>query len=361
MKLLFLSRAYPPIIGGLENHNYELHSALQKKNHVDSIINKKGKKALPFFMPFCSLKALYSSSKYDAVLLGDGVLASVGWLIKLFQPSVPVICTIHGLDLTYSSRIYQYFWIKKFLPRMDKIIAVSRATKDAAIERGIKKSKLEVIPNGINPWHKTSQHNQKQLEKLLHTSCQEKTILLTIGRLVKRKGVHWFISHVMPNLNDQYIYIIAGDGSEKERINLAIREFCLEKRVFCLGFVCDHTKAILYSNSDLFIQPNIKVSGDMEGFGIAVLEANLHGLPVLGSKLEGLEDSIIEEKNGWLVAPEKPSSFIKKIEEVTQSRQKLNQAGHDAKVFCLEHFSWDKIADQYIEILLNTKAESNEH
>jgi glycosyltransferase involved in cell wall biosynthesis len=351
MKLLFLSRAYPPIIGGLENHNYELHSALQKKNHVDSIINKKGKKALPFFMPFCTVKALYSLSGYDAVLLGDGVLALVGWLIKLFRPSVPVICIIHGLDLTYSNRIYQYFWIRRFLPKMDKIIAVSHATADAAIDRGIKKSKLDIIPNGINPQCKTSPPKKKQLEGLLQTSCQGKIILLTIGRLVKRKGVNWFIKHVMPHLNNQFIYIIAGDGPEKEKINLAVKEYSLEKQVFCLGFISDDIKTILYSNSDLFIQPNIKVSGDMEGFGIAVLEANLHKLSVLGSKLEGLQDSIIHKKNGWQVEPENAKAYIRTIKTVTENPRQLSQAGINAQEFCLKTFSWDKIADIYLKTI----------
>lgn len=349
MKILFLSRAYPPIIGGLETHNYELHLALQQKTHTDTIINRKGKNALPFFMPFCALKALYLSPAYDAIILGDGVLACIGWLIKIFRPSIPVTCIVHGLDLTFSNRIYQFFWVSKFLPRLDKIIAVSQATADVAMKRGIKKSKLDVIPNGINPLQKTNhRRNPKQLEELLQTSCKEKTIFLTVGRLVKRKGVHWFITHVMPNLDSQFIYIIAGGGPEKDIINIAIKEKKLEDRVFCLGYVNDELKTMLYSNADLFLQPNIKVSGDMEGFGIAVLEANSHKLPVLGAKLEGLQDSIIHNENGWHVEPENPKAYINTIKEITSNPHHLRQAGIKAQSFCLKKFNWDAIAKQYI-------------
>lgn len=361
MKLLFLSRAYPPIIGGLENHNYELYQQLQKKAHTDSIINTKGKTALPFFIPYCCLKSIFLLRKYDAIVLGDGVLLCIGWLIKLISPNKPVICIVHGLDITYSNYFYQYFWINIFLPKIDKIIAVSRATADTVMDQGINKSKLEVIPNGINPLSINHPQNRKQLENILQVSCKKKTILLTVGRLVKRKGVHWFINHVMPFLNEQFIYVIVGDGSDRDSINKIIIEKNLSNRVFCLGFVDNNVKNIIYSSADLFIQPNIKVAGDMEGFGISVLEANTHGLAVLGADIEGLKDSITENKNGWLLESKNPSGFIKKIEEVTQSDFKLKQAGENARAFCLQNYCWDKIADQYIEILNKLLVEKNEH
>ncbi|WP_305908256.1 glycosyltransferase family 4 protein [Methylomarinum sp. Ch1-1] len=359
MKLLFISRAYPPIVGGLENHNHELHKALQQKIYTDSIINKKGKKALPYFMPLCALKSLFVSSNYDAIILGDGVLAPIGWLIKLFKPNTLVICIIHGLDITYKNPIYQYFWVKAFLPKIDKIITVSQATASAAIERQIDKTKLAVIPNGITQQSNATQRNRQQLEDLLQTSCQEKTILLTVGRLVKRKGVHWFINQVMPYLSDKFIYIIAGDGPDRAAINKAIIEKQLTNRVFNLGFIDNGVKNMIYANADLFIQPNIKVDGDMEGFGIAVLEANLNGLAVVGSELEGLKDSITNDQNGWLIEAENPTAFIQKIEDVSKSDLELKNAGMNAKAFSLENFCWNKLADRYIKTIDELKVDEN--
>ena len=112
MKILFISRAYPPIVGGIENQNYELGKWLGKITDVKIIANKKGKKFLPFFLPYAIVKSLIIARKYDAILLGDGVLGIVAYKLKFFYAKKPIICVIHGLDLTFKSAIYQKLWVK---------------------------------------------------------------------------------------------------------------------------------------------------------------------------------------------------------------------------------------------------------
>jgi glycosyltransferase involved in cell wall biosynthesis len=349
MKLLLISRAYPPVIGGLEKHNHALHEALLSKTCVEAIINRKGKKALLWFLPLATLKSLFRTHEFDVVLLGDGLLSALGWAIKLFRPNTPIICIIHGLDITYPHPVYQFFWIRLFLPKMDQIIAVSQATAETAIKNGLNASKVAVIPNGVHQLEQQPPRDRKKLDALLNISTENKIILFTIGRLVKRKGVNWFIQQVMPKIQGHCIYLVAGDGQEKAAIDNSIQEHRLEKVVHCIGFVTDELKSFLFANADLFIQPNIKVDGDMEGFGIAVLEANAYGLAVLGSNLEGLKDSITENQNGWLLEPGNATGYTKKITELAKHPIKMQQAGDNAKRFCLQHFSWDRIAEQYLE------------
>lgn len=350
MKMLFISRAYPPIIGGLEQHNHALHEALLSKAFVEAIINRNGKKALFWFLPLATLKAFCRLSEFDVVLLGDGLLAVLGWIIKLFRPTTSVICIVHGLDITYQNPIYQFFWVKIFLPKMDQVVAVSQATADVAIQKGLLASRVTVIPNGTHQREKQFPRDRNKLNELLNIKTENKTILFTLGRLVRRKGVNWFVQQVMPKIQDHCIYLIAGDGVEKAAIEKSIQEYRLEKSVYCFGFVIDELKSFLFTNSDLFIQPNIKVDGDMEGFGIAVLEANAYGLAVLGSKLEGLQDSITENKNGWLLEPGDASAYILKLNELSMQPSKLNTAGREAKIFCHQHFSWECIAEQYLNV-----------
>ena len=353
MKLLFISRAYPPIVGGLEKHNHALHEALCTKTLVEAIINRKGKKALLCFLPLATLKALFRTSEFDAVLLGDGLLSILGWFIKVLRPNTSVICIIHGLDITYPNPIYQFFWTRLFLPKMDQVIAVSQATAETAINKGLQISKLAIIPNGVHQQEKQSPHDRKKLNALLNIETENKIVLFTLGRLVKRKGVNWFIQQVMPKIQDRCLYLIAGDGPEKTAIEKSIQEHHLEKAVYCFGFVDDELKSFLFTNADLFIQPNIKVDGDMEGFGIAVLEANANGLAVLGSNLEGLKDSITENQNGWLLKPGNAIAYAQKITQLSMHPIKMQQAGDKAKRFCHQHFSWDRIAEQYLEVVTN--------
>ena len=94
MKLVFLSRSFPPILGGMENQNFELLESLRSKADVVSILNKRGKVFLPLFLPYALFKLLIVGRSVDAVLLGDAATAPLGSLIKaIFRK--PVFCIAH--------------------------------------------------------------------------------------------------------------------------------------------------------------------------------------------------------------------------------------------------------------------------
>lgn len=95
MKVLFLTRTFPPITGGMENQNYELSRWLPRAGvALTTVANHRGKRFLPLFLPYVLLRALFLAPRHDAVLLGDGVMAVVGWAIKVVYPSKPVLCVI---------------------------------------------------------------------------------------------------------------------------------------------------------------------------------------------------------------------------------------------------------------------------
>ena len=286
--------------------------------------------------------------KYDALLLGDGVLAITGWLSKVFYPNKQVICVVHGLDLTFTSNVYQKFWVNFFLPKLDKLIAVGNETVRVAIEKRIHEDKIVFIPNGVDTEKHLLASDVDDLEKVLGKSIANKKTLLTSGRLAKRKGAAWFISNVMPKLPTDFIYIVAGSGPDKENISQAIAENKLEDRVSLLGYVTDQDKNILLNATDLFVQPNIKVAGDMEGFGISVIEAGACRLPVLASDMEGLKDAIKDEKNGFLVQPENADAFAGKITELFAAGSPREIYGENVRNFVIENYSWKNIAQIYL-------------
>ena len=123
MKILFISRAFPPITGGIENQNAALAEWLPKHATVRTLANPYGKKFLPFFLPYVTLRALVTARQYDVILFGDGVLSIVGFILKKFFPQKKIVSIVHGLDLTYPSPFYQKYWVQKFLPTLDGLIA----------------------------------------------------------------------------------------------------------------------------------------------------------------------------------------------------------------------------------------------
>jgi len=348
MKILFISRAFPPVIGGIENQNYELSLWLKKISRIKTIANPFGKKFLPFFLPYALIKSLFLLRKYDVVLLGDAVLSPLGWILKLFYRK-PVISIVHGLDLTYPLKIYQKLWIRFFIKKMDKLISVGHETIEAGVKRGIPRNKFVFIPNGIDTKKFLEWHERTELEKIVGESLQGKKILLTTGRLVSHKGVDWFSQFVVPRLPEDVIYLIAGDGEKRKVIEKIIEKKKLEKKIKLLGNVSFQKLKILYNTADIYIKPNIKISGTMEGFGLVVIEAASCRLPVIASNLEGLKDAIKEGKNGFFVEPGNTESYLEKINELLAQDDFRLEFGEKARRFVVENFSWEKISQQYLK------------
>lgn len=355
MKLLFISRAYPPVVGGIENHNYELAQRFPKHAETDLIVNTKGKKFLPFFLPYALLKTILSAKKYDAILLGDGVLSIIGFFVTLVTRKPVVASVIHGLDVTYKNSFYQLVWVRMFLPSLNKIIAVSQETKNIAIQYGLSENKIAVIPNGVAiPYH-PEKYTRADLSKLVGFDTSDTTILLTHGRLAKRKGAEWFINNVLTTLPSNIHYVLSGDGPERTAIQDAITLHGLEKRATLLGRVTEETKITLLHTVDMFIQPNITVPGDMEGFGISVIEATSCALPVLVSDMEGLTDAIASGKNGVALPSGDTHAWQDAILKLARNPEERTTLGKQFQNYTEAHFSWEKIIQDYLRVLSSKK------
>jgi len=148
----------------------------------------------------------------------------------------------------------------------------------------------------------------------------------------------------MPKIKNDFIYLISGDGPERENIKKTIKKNKLENCVIMLGRTNVETLKLLYNASDLFILPNIHIEGNMEGFGIVVLEAGSCGLPVIASDIEGIKDAVINGKTGWLVESENSEAFIKKIESSSFDPKSIQK-------IVRYNFNWTKIAQQYLDEL----------
>ena len=100
---------------------------------------------------------------------------------------------MHGLDITYPNRLYQALWVKIFLKKIDRLIAVGNETIRQGVRRGIPVAKFSFVPNGVAVPEQLPKYSKKDLEKLIGRNLPGK-VLLTVGRLVKRKGLAWFIN-----------------------------------------------------------------------------------------------------------------------------------------------------------------------
>src|SRR6185369_12221260 len=156
---------------------------------------------LPIVLPYFFVMACWIliSQKIDIIHMQDGLLAPMGVVLKtIFRK--PLCVVVHGLDVTYQNKFYQVI-IKWALPRADKIICISQAVQNEVLKRGVDNAKTIVIPLGINDDIFSADHLQARsyLNQQLGLNKDNK-IILSVGRLVERKGMHWFVENVMPGL-----------------------------------------------------------------------------------------------------------------------------------------------------------------
>lgn len=337
--------------GGLEAYSYHLIREFEAHHRVYKVTLGRPKIHLLWFLPLSLCLGLYIVVKHSVpfVHLCDGLLAPIGVLLKCLTRA-RVSISVHGLDITYSNTLYQRL-IPFCVAHLDKTICVSRSTRDECVQRGISRHKCTVISNGIKPDElylpKPAYDLRLELVKLLDVPLQDKIVLATVGRLVKRKGIVWFVDRVMPKLDASYIYIIAGDGPEYQVISRKVKDRDLQNRVLMPGRVSNKIRRLIFNAADVFVMPNITVSEDVEGFGIVVIEAGSCGLPVVASKIQGLKDAVLEGKSGYLVEEGDVDGFLKMIKNMSLNREVVRSHVSAA-------FDWATIFQKYQDILMSS-------
>lgn len=351
--VLFLARNYPPKVGGDQKYNHELAEHLKQELDVHVLPNRLGNAYVPFFLLEAMVKLPYYVREYDVdvLLVSDATLAPLAALLKrLF--GLRVVVKVNGLDITFDNLLFQQV-VPRATADAGAIICLSEGTREACISRGVPPEKIHVIPPGISvdDFYDPSL-DREQLAGLLETEYgveigDGQSVLLSVGRAIERKGFHWFASEVVPLLDDDYVYLIAGKGEYQKVAERAAEAAGVADRVFTLGYVPDEHLSILYNTSDVFVMPNVPVEGDMEGFGMVTAEAASCGTPTVASKLEGIKDAVIEEKTGYLVE-RSPETFAATLQSMNLDSTMVRQS-------VVEAFSWQNVIRDYIEVLMRTK------
>lgn len=340
---------------------WELSNHLEANCEVVKIVNRGGKKTLPAFIPrafMTGLRAIWQHQP-DVIHLADGLMAPVGALLKA-TTGTPVTASIHGLDVTYPNRLYRRAVIPA-LKRLDLSITNSAATA-AMLERdGVRR--WVTIPLGINSLPASDGRTRAEFAAYAGVDlvAEKRKILLTVGRLVKRKGVAWFVENVLPGLSVDFVYVVIGEGPEHDAITAAADRVGLSEKVRLLGRVETHMLSAAYATSDIFVMPNIPVSGDMEGFGLVALEAASSALPVVASDLEGITEAVIDSQNGFLAPAGDRAAYIAVVEKLLKlPAVELKRIGQRFAASTRETFSWEETARRYRDAFaeMSRKSES---
>jgi phosphatidylinositol alpha-1,6-mannosyltransferase len=359
LEVLYITRKHPPSVGGMQRLSFELRQSLAEILPLYVIAWGYSQKWLPFFMVYAVGRAvgyLIAHPFLKVILIGDPVLAPLAVALKLLFRK-PILVVIHGLDVTYPNRFYQTV-ILGCLKRLDGFICISQDTRREAVRRGLPDRLCTVIPVGIDP-HRFNPSQPLPPEVLTQWPSQflrdSRIILLTVGRLVKRKGVAWFIEYVFAPLVAEYPqvhYLIVGNGPHRAEIEAFMHRLQLQDNITLCGQVSEPVLRAIYRRADIFVMPNIPIAGDMEGFGIVALEAAVSQTCVVAAKLEGIEDAVIDQENGWLVPGGDAEGFLKVLKLLITDGDLRQKFAEYARQFTLTRYDWRLIAQRYAEVMV---------
>jgi phosphatidyl-myo-inositol dimannoside synthase len=320
--ILVLVWEFPPGPGGIGNHAYSFSKAFAKKGfHVTVLtaadyVNQeevdtfdRDQKTLAivrikgwFFFKY--LKRFFLTAFYCLKLKPEEVVCSgrtALWLISLVKfissRKTRTSAFLHGSEIErpgFLDRSLTRYSIDIF----DRVFCVSTFTKNL-LPPGIRnKNNVQILPNGLDL------ENLHQLNLMRNTNFSGSPALLTVGQLTRRKGQHRIIQalplliETWPNLK----YHMVGLDTNKHELSLMATNLGVEQHIVFHGRLNDQGVYNAYESTDIFIMlSENQKDGDVEGFGIAILEANFFGRTAIGAKGCGIEDAIEDGVNGFLV------------------------------------------------------------
>lgn len=358
-KLLFVTAEFPPQPGGIGNHAH--HVAKHLCDHsfeitvVADVRSKDGEEEHAFDaqQPYdvirikrknpiiCTYLKRYKSAKnllksHDMLLVSGKFPIWLGGVLSLFSKK-KIYAVVHGTEVS-SPFLLKKNIMKWCLRRFEKIVAVSNFTKSLMHGWGLT---IEVIPNGY------AVERCKDIGKKADVLPLR---LITVGNVTKRKGQHNVIQ-ALPKLKIAYPniqYDIVGIPTAKDRLQALAKSLHVEDVVVFHGKVSEKEKIRLLQNASIFMMlSDITNVGAVEGFGIAILEANALGIPAIGSKGCGIEDAISGGVSGELVDQDNTEDICDAVGKIVASYE-VYQTG--AKEWS-KNYTWDIIIGHYLKII----------
>lgn len=361
--ILFITRKHPPSVGGMEKLSFEMIQAVARIVPARVIAWRGPRWGWPLFMVLAGFRGLWAclTQPVSFIHVSDPVLAPLGLLLSRLSGRRWGL-TAHGLDVLYPNPLYQAA-VLPCVRRADAVIAISEATRSACLSKGVAPARCITIPVGLHPPGKVAERGEAlvRLQSTLGLRLDGRPILLTVGRLIRRKGVAWFVGNVLPHLvqaHPNILYLVAGDGPERETIAQAASQAGLEGHVVALGRVSDAALEDLYAAASLFVMPNVPVAGDMEGFGIVATEAAARGVPVVAADIDGIPDAVTDGENGFLLPPLAPEAWISKLGELLSDDALRSRLGQRARTFTEKRYRWERLAQEYVAAFGLTDSQS---
>ncbi|MFA6131239.1 MAG: glycosyltransferase family 4 protein [Patescibacteria group bacterium] len=352
--------------GGIETHVAELSERLVKKGHEITVFCRakySPKKPMDFkgvhlrypktiytkhleaiiHTFFSTIVVMFGT--YDIVHYHGVGPSTLAFLPRLFRPHMTVIATFHARDRL--NRKWGWF-ARNFLAFGERTavwfphycIAVSHDIQVYC--RDYLGREVVYIPNGANV-QEVAESNE--LEKFSLTPHE---YLLTVGRLVPAKGLHYLIEAFRGIETNQQLVIVGAPSFTDAYLESLHALAGGDERIRFLGYQSGEILRQLFAHAYLYIQPS-----EIEGLPLVVLEAMSYGLPPLVSDIAPNIEAI--HGAGFIFKTQDANDLRVHLEELLAHPEMVAEKSAEAKEIIATHFNWDVIADHTDAVYISAR------
>lgn len=371
--LLLVSVDFPPHKDGVSTISRELCARIARRGKEVLVIGPKDEGDLEFdlsqhyrvfrvsgykwgylrffpillWMPFVVLKE--GVRKVLPMNIGYGGILT--WALSFFIP-LDYLMFAYGYEFEKVKTFPLARWVYLNIYRRARaVIACSEATRQGLIRFGVESERIKILNPAVDSEFFTPREVPREF--LDKRGLSGRRILLTVGRIVERKG-HDQVIRALPHILKQFpdvLYCIAGVGPYEKNLRGLIRELDLENHVRFLGKISDEELVLLYNACEIFLMPSREISegGHMEGFGIVYLEALACAKPVIGGLSGGVSEAVRDGETGFLVDPRSPEEIRDRVLELFSHPERAEMLGQNGLRWVRKTFHWASYADKVYE------------
>lgn len=371
MKILLINSEYPPIGGGAGNASAHLAQALARRGDEVTVLTVRHGELPPVEAqgPVRVVRAaglrrradrsgaieqagfllsgtigvwrLLRTWRPDVTLAFFGVPCGAVALVLQATRGIPYIVSLRGGDVPgfrpYDFALYHRLMgplIRRVWREARAVVANSHGLRQLAnaFEPGVP---VEIIPNGVDlarfavperPW--------------------DPARMLFVGRVVYQKGLDVLLEALAGLRDLPWELVVAGDGSQRERLGNCARELGIGDRVEFVGWLRGDELLQAYTQANLFVFPSRH-----EGMPNAVLEAMAAGLPVIASRIAGSEELVAPDESGLLVPADDVAALRQALAKLLPDGPRRARLGGAGRRRVEQHYTWDGVAAAYHTLL----------
>lgn len=350
-----MSGSYGELIDKLKDAGIKAYSDLSLGRDIDLMSDISG---------FFDLLKILKEKKPDILHLNSSKISGLGALAGRIAQVPNIIFTSHGWAFNEDRNI-----ISKIIIKLLHWLTIILSHRTIAVSYGLMKqmnnlpfinNKITVIHNSTNDVDIMNRDEAikclKEINKVFSDEVYKNDIkniiiLGSVGELHHVKGYEYSLlslakiinSENYKNLNKKILYLILGEGEERNNIENLINKLNLKDNVILFGHVKNASR--YFKAFDIFLLPSIS-----ESFGYVLLESGLAGIPCIASNTGGIPEIIENNINGILVKTKNPDDITRAIEYYLQNPEIMKTFGEKLFNKVKSEFSIENMMNRTINI-----------